>query len=242
MFALDFIMPGLGRLTSAFGKALTAALKLGLKIYSKVADVVSAMQLAGMALQGQWKDFLTSVGLGIVGGMVAQVTDAIKKGMQNALFDPKNKFDELGDLFAGAWNGLKAGLTKLRNTIEHAFENFPRNLVPWFGNYCSPAATEGGNPDTIVSSGINGYDENVCHAHDKAYTASNGSTDKNKLRMKADWDFVKHALFGFGDPNVTSFDIAFSGQYGGRPLIGSVHKFFSVPAFMVSGTVRFFRK
>src|SRR6185503_12014229 len=30
MFALDFILPGLGRLTSAFGKALTAALKLGL--------------------------------------------------------------------------------------------------------------------------------------------------------------------------------------------------------------------
>ena len=166
MFALDFILPGLGRLTSAFGKALTAAIKLGLKIYSKVADVVSALQLAGMALQGQWKNFLTSVGLGIVGGMVAQVTDAIKKGMQNSIWpkDPRapNKFDELGDLFAGAWKGLKDGLKKLGATIEHAFDNFPKNLVPWSGNYCSPAATEGGNPQGgVIGAGISGYDE-VC--------------------------------------------------------------------------------
>jgi hypothetical protein len=49
-------------------------------------------------------------------------------------------------------------------------------------------------------------------------------------------------LFDFGDPGVTSFDIAFSGQYGGRPLIGSVYKFFAVPVFIVSGTVRSFKK
>ncbi|HKY42964.1 MAG TPA: RHS repeat-associated core domain-containing protein [Pyrinomonadaceae bacterium] len=245
MFALDFILPGLGRLTSAFGKALTAAVKLGLKIYNKVADIVSALQLAGMALQGQWKNFLTSVGLGIVGGMVAQVTDAIKKGMQNALWPktPGVKFDELGDLFAGAWKGLKDGLKKLGATIEHAFDNFPKNLVPWSGNYCSPAATEGGNPDGgLISSGISGYDESVCHAHDRAYTDSTGKTNQNALRRDADWAFVRTALFGWGDPGVTSWDIAFSGQYGGRPLIGSVHKFFSVPIFMISGTVRSFKK
>ena len=237
MFALDFIMPGLGRLTSAFGKALTAALKLGLKIYGKIADVVSALQLAGMALQGQWKNFLTSVGLGIVSGMLSQITDGIKKGMQKALWpDDKNiKFDELSDLFAGAWRGLKDGWKKFKATVAHAFKDFPKNLVPWYGNYCSPAATADGNPKGgLIGDGMSTYDEAVCHVHD----VENAGSDK----AGADWNFVKHAVFGFGDPNVTSFDIAFSGQYGGRPLIGSVHKFFSVPIFIVRGTYRSLKK
>ena len=246
MFALDFILPGLGRLTSAFGKALTAAIKLGLKIYSKVADVVSAMQLAGMALQGQWKDFFTSVGLGIVGGMLTQVTDAIKRGMQDALF--KHKFDELGDLFAGAWKGAVNGWNKLKATIKHAFDNFPKNLIPWHGNYCSPAAT-GSN---IEGTGVSGVDDRGCRPHDIEYgreadsitdiESKKGITTKNGIRWQADWNFVHSMVFGWGDPGVTSFDIAFSGQYGGRPLIGSVYKFFAIPVFMVSGTVRGFRK
>lgn len=248
MFALDFIMPGLGRLTSAFGKALTTALKWGLKIYNKVASVVSSMQLAGMALQGQWKDFFTSVGLGILGGMVSQLTSAIKNGVKNALWDTKNKFDELGDLFAGAWKGLNDGWKKLKGTIKHAFDNFPKNLIPWYGNYCSPAAT-GSNAE---NTGISGTDEKGCRPHDIEYgreadsitdlESKMGITNKNGIRWKADWNFVRTMVFGFGDPSVTSFDIAFSGQYGGRPLIGSVYKFFAVPVFIVSGTVRGFRK
>lgn len=246
MFALDFILPGLGRLTSAFGKALTAAIKLGLKIYNKVADVVSALQLAGMALQGQWKNFLTTVGLGIVGGMLAQITDGIKKGMQDSIWpkDPRApiKFDELGDLFAGAWKGLQDGWKKFKATVQHAFEEFPNNLVPWSGNYCSPAATEGGNPPGgVIGAGMSGYDK-VCKTHDTKYKLSDGATNQNALRRDADFEFVRTSLFGWGDPGVTSFDIAFSGSFGGRPLIGSVHKFFSVPIFMVMGTVRSFKK
>jgi RHS repeat-associated protein len=248
MFALDFIMPGLGRLTSAFGKALTTALRWGLKIYNKVASVVSSMQLAGMALQGQWKDFFTSVGLGILGGMVSQLTSAIKNGVKDALWDTKNKFDELGDLFAGAWKGLNDGWKKLKGTIKHAFDNFPKNLIPWYGNYCSPAAT-GSNAE---NTGISRMDEKGCRPHDIEYgrevsdltreEIDSGITTKNGIRWKADWNFVHTMLFDFGDPGVTSFDIAFSGQYGGRPLIGSVYKFFAVPVFIVSGTVRSFKK
>lgn len=81
--------------------------------------------------------------------------------MQDALFKPK--FDELGDLFVGAWNGFKLGLKKLGATIEHAFDNFPCNLIPWYGNYCSPAAT-GSNAS---NSGISGYDDSVCRPHDR---------------------------------------------------------------------------
>ena len=100
---------------------------------------------------------------------------------------------------SGAWNGFKLGLKKLGATIEHAFDNFPRNLIPWYGNYCSPAATGSNAPN----SGISGYDDSVCRPHDMEYQRSDGMPDKNKIRWKADWNFVNHAVFGFGDPNVT---------------------------------------
>jgi RHS repeat-associated protein len=235
VFILGFILPGLQALSSILYKIVD----MGLKIYNKIADIVSMMQLAGMALQGKMKEFWTSVGLGLVSSLFSQVTTAVQKHLQDTLF--KGKYG--GNPFKGFWEGLKAGFGKLRETIKHAFEKLG-NLVPWFGNYCSSAATD----SNASGTGIDGYDDKVCRPHDIEYQRDESSiTDeewkrgirtKNDIRRVADWKFVRHAIFGFGDPSVTSFDIAFSGQYGGRPMIGSVHKFFSVPAFVVFGTVR----
>ena len=234
MFALDFILPGLGKLTSAFGKLLAKIVSVGVNIYNKVADIGSLLQLGGAALQGRWKEFGIAVGLGLAAGLFSQVTSAIKRGIQNALFG--GQFDELADIFVGAWKGLKAGLIKLGRTLEHAFDNFPKNLIPWYGNYCSPAATDSNQSGT----GIDAYDDDVCRPHDQAYQDKSGTPRQiNRRRFLADVRFVTSAILG-GAPNVSSFDIAFSGQFGGRPLVGSVHKFFSIPIFTVSATYRFF--
>ena len=120
--------------------------------------------------------------------------------------------------------------------------------MPWHGNYCSPAAT-GSN---VEGTGVSGLDDRGCRKHDIEYGRDGsyisdeekalGITNKNGIRWQADWNFVHSMVFGWGDSGVTSFDIAFSGQYGGRPLIGSVYKFFAIPVFTVLGTVRGFKQ
>jgi hypothetical protein len=141
------------------------------------------------------------------------------------LFD--RKFDELADLFVGAWKGFVVGMYKLRDTLS----KFPQALVPWYGNYCSPAAT-GKNIDL---PGINPYDEGVCRPHDVAWGTKGAS------RLKADFMFVVKSLFWY-PVGLHSFDIAYSGQYGGRPMIGSVHKFFSMQVFAGLATGRVIKK
>ncbi len=237
VFILGFILPGLQGISSLLYKIVDMALK----IYNKIADIVSMMQLGGMALQGKWKEFWTSVGIGIISDLFTQVTSAVEKGLQDALF--KHKYG--GNPFKGFWKGLTGGFRKLWGTIQHAFDDFPKNLIPWYGNYCSPAATGSNAP----GSGIDNADDGLCRPHDKEYQKNPppGLTDEeqaawlNSTKRSADWGFVRRAIFGLNSPGVNSFDIAFSGQHGGRPLIGSVYFFFAIPGIAGDAVVRGFK-
>jgi RHS repeat-associated protein len=240
VFILEFILPGLGGV-------LETIVEWSLKIYDKIAEIVSFMQLGGMALQGKWREFGLSVAMGMVSAMLTMVTSQVQTQVQHSLW-PKNgdpQAQDLWDIFQNAVQGLHDGLVNLRDTIAHAFEDFPRNLIPWYGNYCSSAATGSNAP----GSGINGADDGVCRPHDVKYQ-DNGSITKgeqakgiftiNDRRRAADFSFFKRALFGLHSPSVTVFDIAFSGQHGGRPLVGGVYFFFAIPGIGGLGVLRKF--
>ena len=218
VFIAGFILPGLSGL-------LYKIVDIALKIYNKVADIVAQLQLYGQLLQGKFKEFGASIGLGIIGGAITQVEDGIIKGLQDALF--RGKYG--GNIFAGAWHGFGEGLSKLGRTLRHALDNFPKNFVPFYGSYCSSAATDSNAPGT----GVDGYDENVCRRHDIEYQrgltpdeVQQGLTI-NDIRFRADKAFLRHAILGFGDPKIHLFDIA----SGGRPSAGSVNKFFGIQVF-----------
>jgi RHS repeat-associated protein len=218
VFLANFFLPG-------FSGVLYKIIDIALKIYNKVADIAAQLQLWGSLMQGNFKEFGKSIGLGIIGGAISQVEDHIITGVQDALF--KGKYG--GNIFAGAWHGFGEGMSKLGRTLQHAFKNFPKNLIPFYGNYCSSAATGSNAPGT----GADGYDESVCRRHDIEYQREltpeeyiNGVTI-NDIRYHADRGFLRHSIFGFGDPKIHLFDIAI----GGRPSAGSVNKFFGIQVF-----------
>jgi RHS repeat-associated protein len=212
VFIAGFILPGLGGL-------LYTVVDTALKIYNRVADFAAQLQLLGSLLQGKFKEFGISIAMGIIGGAIAQVEDAIITGVQDALF--KGKYG--GNILAGAWHGLGEGLSKLGRTLRHAFDKFPRNLIPFYGFFCSPA-----NVDKLGTAPVDPADD-ICRQHDDEYQRRG----KGWSKSKADREFLKSLFylpnaFGHGFvPKIHLIDIAF----GSRASVGSVYHFIAIPAF-----------
>ncbi|MFN7928342.1 MAG: RHS repeat-associated core domain-containing protein [Blastocatellia bacterium] len=218
VFLLGFFMPGLKLISAALAKVVNVALK----VYNFVADVGAQLQLYGMLFQGKFKELGLSLANGLVGNAISNLIDPIIGGVQKALFDPK--FDELADLFVGGWKGFKQAWQNLGNSFgQKVF-----NLMFGYGNYGGAGHPPDGafdpqagqfNPDT---PGIDSVD-NRFKGHDKRYRTAGYS------KLKADVILVG-GLF-FSSPRLHASDIAFSGQFRGRPGSGSVYKFVATAAF-----------
>ncbi|MER3462824.1 MAG: hypothetical protein C4342_07575, partial [Armatimonadota bacterium] len=217
MFALDFILPGFGKLSSAFGKALYHIAKLGVRIYQKVNEIAGLLQLGGMLLKGKFKEFGRAVALGFVGGLYSMVTQSIKNGIQGALFG--GHFDELGDLFVGAWKGFKEGLNRVGNYLEAIGKHGFKALFA-YGYTCGRGNVDPGGAHQEYYSGY----EDACKAHD------DDTRGKDKAGvLREDRKFLGRAVFGLTGPSVHAWDIAFGGR--GYPTVGTVSKFFAIGAF-----------
>jgi RHS repeat-associated protein len=241
VFILGFIMPGLQILS----EALAHVIGIAIDIYNYAADITSQLQLWGAALQGHWKEFGLSLGISVVGAAISEIVDPVVEGVRDALFDPK--FDELGDLFVGGWNGLKSGLAKFGQNLTRDLKNI---FIPFYGIYGG-----GQNPrDDAFDENTQNFKGDVPHpfdqtdgkymTHDLDWRRAGWKYDhklitadeKSALVRAANKRLVRGLLRSA--PRVHLLDIAFAGQFGGRPLIGSGYKFLALAYFGVRGYVR----
>jgi len=220
VFILGFILPGL----QALGSILYKIVDQALRIYNTLADIGALLQLAGSALQGHWKEFGLSIAVGIVGGAISQIEDALIKGIQDAVFHG-------GNVFKGAWKGLKTGWHKFWKTLKHAFEKFPKNLIPWYGNFCSPANTlDPGSPNAVDIG------DEICSGHDDVSNSRGTGKLKHMTKFESDKQFLR-SLFYLPNafqhrwvPKLHIIDIAL----GMRPSVGSTYHFMAIIGFSVA--------
>jgi len=241
VFVLGFILPGLQILSAALAHVIGVAID----IYNYAADIASQLQLWGAALQGKWKEFGLSLGIAVIGAAVSEIVDPIVEGVQTALFDPK--FDELGDLFVGGWKGLKTGLQKFGENLSRDLKDI---FIPFYGIYggaANPSNDSWDDSTQNFKSNVPGpYDQTDARymQHDLDWrragsAAQHGlinSTEKGALVKAANRRLVRGLLRSA--PRLHLLDIAFSGQFGGRPMIGSGYKFFALAYFGIRGYVR----
>ncbi len=223
-FVLDFILPGLG------GLALQIA-KWSLKIYERVSDIVGMMQLAGMAMQGKFKELGISLAVAAAIAPLTALASGIKEGMKNAIFtDHHGGYPDLASFFGTAWKGFKNGFKDGWKQFKDGFSRKGLEaLIPFYGNYCGPGYPSGGDQGL---SGINGFDEGGCRPHDNDMAYSKSSAFKDKpgsrlwFRIKADFRLIGRT-FVYGT-NVHAVDLAF----GGRAGLGASYKFILIPSFL----------
>ena len=174
------------------------------------------MQLAGMLLQGKFRELGIALGLGVISSAISAITDSVLQSVKDSLtkngkFSLKNF--SLKGVFSGAWKGLKTGL-------HEAFGRGWKSLIPIYGRYCGTGYPTGDIDDSLP--GVDGLDNGVCLPHDKEYRKASAT---NSTKLTADRTFFKglfnHATsLGFGD-------IIFNG----RPLGGSVYRLVAIPSF-----------
>lgn len=233
LFALDFIAFGLGHYIKALAKlqkvasgyliGLRKVLNAANKIASLVSSAVGMIQMADMAIRGKWKE----LGMGFLWAAamapLSAFTSALKRGAAKGLFDPG--FDELADIFTGAWSELKDTWKAFKFSFSKAAKGtrYERKwfemLIPFYGNFCGPGHDMGGTG--TISEGINDFDTNACGWHDDVSTEIRADEKilGRKLwwrRFKADFQFVWAAMTN--GTGISGLDIAF-GQ--GSPTLGS---------------------
>jgi RHS repeat-associated protein len=220
--ALDFIMPG-------FSGVLRKIIGTALKYYNVAADIAGELQLAGMMLQGQWKELGVTLGFGVIGSYVSVVIDNMRIGARSVI--AYGQFDELADLFVGAAKGLKRGFANLRACL---FGRGAQALIPCYGNYGGPGY--GIEPKTRVSNNgdpVDGLDEYGFNDHDHKYDLTRETLADNPDIQKGYYDGDKKLVKGMllkasYSPRVRALDIAL----GTGPTIGSRYKFMATVAFL----------
>jgi RHS repeat-associated protein len=212
VFIASFLL-GIPAVVGFLGKAVTAAIQTGLKIYNAVADIASALQLTGQLLQGKFKELGISLGLGVVSAAISTIADGVIRGVTDAL-KKNGKFSwsnfSFKGFFGGAWSGLKRGLNDV-------FGRGWESLIPVYGRYCGPGLGNGGGGNN--GPAVSGVDE-LCNAHDDAYLSI-----VNDDRLTADIILVKGLFTALSAIGIG--DIAFAGHPSG----GNVSRFLQIPAF-----------
>ena len=206
------LLIGISAVVNLLGKAVTAAIQTGLKIYNTVADIASSLQLTGQLWQGKFKELGVSLGLGLISSAISTIADGVIRGVTDALtkngkFSFKN-FTFKG-FFSGAWSGLKRGLGDV-------FGRGWESLIPVYGRYCGPGHGNQGNNGTPVD-GI----DSVCRVHDKKYAEST----ENIHRLGADTDLFAGLFTAISRVQIGDIAIA------GRPSGGNVYRFLAIPTF-----------
>jgi RHS repeat-associated protein len=227
VFIASFLVPFLA-------PALRAAIELALRIYNTAADIVSQLQLAGMLLQGKFKELGVSLGLSYVGSLVATIENGIIAGLQKALGTVKVNGAEFIDwrnfsfkkFASGVWSGFKTGLRDVANQLfrfrtddghkKSFWEKLANAVVPGYGNYCGPGIGLGAGQTGQAVDGV----DSLCSAHDKVY-----QSEDNSIRLGGD-KVLFRGLFS-ATPRLHLVDIAF----GGRPSVGSTYKFSAILGF-----------
>jgi hypothetical protein len=227
-------VPGLQLISEVLANVVSTAVN----IYNYVADIASQLQLWGSLMQGNWKEFGASIGLAIGGAALSTFIDPIVSGFQTALFRGEN-------VLKGAWQGLLDGYNNFADAFSRELKNI---FIPFYGLYGGPGHPEKEafdektgkfNPD---HKGINAIDE-AYKEHDaigrqlevlKKNKVIN-SYEQKTMRRWSDRKLFRRLLRSA--PTVHLLDIAFSGQFGGRPMIGSGSKFLSVPLFGIRGYI-----
>jgi len=222
-FILDFILPGISKVASGLAKILSTINKA----YQAASNILGLVQIGAMIVEGQWRQLGVTLGLAAALAPLTSIMAGIKKGMQNALFG--GNFDELADLFRGAWQGFKDGW---RHFVDGVKRKGWEAFIPFYGNRCGPGY--GDNPST---TGINAYDSNACGWHDdKMAEIRNDPRNRNRLtgrlnmrgyrkKFFGDLEFLGRSLIHGAGPHI--IDLAF----GNRPSLGSRYKVLSFPAF-----------
>lgn len=208
VFVASLLLPGLGGM-------LYKIVDMALKIYNRVADIASMLQLSGMLLQGKWKELVVSVGLGYINNAITTVVNNVVKGLVQGvglgrvLGNHKGFFQTLGDAFKGSWFGLKNGLHQL---IGRGWQS----LIPIYGNYCGPGVGNGGASDAPINA-LDG----ACQAHDSEYFFD--QTNRGRL-------FADMRLFDRFISAVTSVSIG-DIVFAGRPSGGNVYRLMGIFGF-----------
>jgi len=220
---LDFILPRVGGLAHSI-------INIALKIYNTASDLVGMAQLAGMAMQGKFKELAISLVVAAATAPLTAIAAGIKKGLQDAIFtNHHGGYPDLASFFGTAWKGFKQGLHDGWMQFKKGFDRKGlAAFIPFYGNWCGPQYPGDGVDPDLGSLGINDFDENGCRAHDKWMF-------DNKRHLNGHggiWDKIKgdFALIGHTFTNgssVHAIDIGFSGRAG----LGASYKFMLVPVF-----------
>lgn len=204
------------------GQALNHVLQTALNIYNRVSDIVSQLQLLGQVLTGKFKEFFTSVGLGIVSSALSVVEDNIRQSVKEALskndhFSFKNF--TFKKFFGGVWTGM-------RHAGKAIFGRGFLSLIPAYGLYCGPDYTY----KDYKANGVDGVDS-LCKTHDQRYDDAAKALSQGDIAgarfitHQADTNLFKGLFTAV--PRLHIVDIAF----GGRPSAGSYYKFGAIPLF-----------
>jgi RHS repeat-associated protein len=207
--------------------ALSHILSMVVKIYNQIADVVSQLQLVGMALQGKIKDLAIAIGVGVVGSYIAMIEDSVIRSLQNAVFHG-------GNIFKAAWQGLNDGWGKVSYAL------FGRKAkdegIAGYGNYGGPGIGNGGaddqgnllngDPVDSLDGFISEYDEDGnpvgwggFAGHDHGYQSPD-----MRDRLDADKKLLKEMVTFKAVPKTRLVDLAF----GSGPSVGSRYKFLAI--------------
>jgi RHS repeat-associated protein len=225
-FFLDFILPGISKVASGLAKILSGINKA----YQAASNIMGLVQIGAMIVEGQWKQLGVVLGMAAALAPLTPIMAGIKKGAQDALFG--GKFDELADLFRGAWQGFKNGW---RHFVQGIKRKGWEALIPFYGNRCGPGYGDNAAP----GSGINAYDSEACGWHDdklegirsdpRNRSLITGRLNARGYRMKilADLGFLGRSIINGAGPHLANI------AFGGRGSIGAGYKSISFPGFGV---------
>jgi RHS repeat-associated protein len=218
VFVLSFFAPGLGQIV-----------QMALKIYQVVSDIVGQMQLYGMLLSGNFKEWGRALLRGYIGSFVATIENGILDEIRNGIAGGfVNGHYSFKDFTHSVWKGIKTGLSNAKNQLLRTRDKDGKKkswwkilkdmVVPGYGNYCGPGVGVGAGNTASSVPATDGIDS-ACYSHEYP----DGSSNATRLGM--DKTLWRRLFISF--PMTHLIDAAF----GGRPGVGSTYKHIATLGF-----------